>query len=180
MWLIEGVFFIFLWKPRLTIFGKICICFKLKPAAESNWCFVIGASDRNNKGGLVTLLDLNALVCSVHFVLLTETAGDSHQTIPCGAAVLPIVSAHSATNRRWRMQSSQDFDYPQMLDVVAGKIEEMLELSLQKDKQTGYSRFLVFFFFFLSHLCILCSVQKEYNGEFDLIVCIRTVVLNNY
>ena len=157
MWLIEGVFSISVSKPRLIIFSKICICFKLKPAAESNWRFVLGASDRKNKGGLVGLLDLNSLICSVRF-MLTETTGDSHQTIPSGAPVLPIVWAHSATNRRWCIWSSRDFDYPQMLDVVAGKIEEMLEQSLQKGKQTGESWFWVFFF--LSHLCVLLSAQK--------------------
>lgn len=126
VWLIEGVFLISLSKPCLIIFSEVCICFKLKPAADSKWCIVLGATDRKNKGRLVKLPHLKSLVCSGHFVLLTETAGDSHQTIPCGAAVLPIVSAHSATNRRWRIWSGQHFDYPQMVHVVAGKIE-MLE-----------------------------------------------------
>lgn len=72
------------------IFSKICMCFKLKSAAESNWCFVVGASDGKNKGGLVGLLDLNSLVCLVHFVLPTKTAGDAHQTIHCGTTLLPL------------------------------------------------------------------------------------------
>lgn len=127
VWLIESIFFLSLSKPRLITFSKICIRFKLKPGTESDWCFVLTASDGKNKGGLVKLADLNSLVCTVHFVLLTEAAGDSHQTIPCGATALPIVLDHSPTNRRWRIWSSQDFDCPQMLDVVAGKVEAKLE-----------------------------------------------------
>lgn len=95
----EGGFLVSLSKPCLIIFSKISIRFKLKPAAESNWCFVLGASDRKSRGGLVMLLDVKSLICSVRFVLLTETAGVHHQTIPCGATALPVVSAHRATSR---------------------------------------------------------------------------------
>lgn len=51
---------------------------------------MVGASDGKNKGGLVGLLDLNSLVCLVHFVLPTKTAGDAHQTIHCGTTLLPL------------------------------------------------------------------------------------------
>lgn len=77
-------------KFLLIVFSKICMCFKLKPAAESNCCFVLGASDGKNKGDLVGLLDLNSLVFLVHFALPTETAGNAHQIIHCGITLLPL------------------------------------------------------------------------------------------
>lgn len=43
---------------------------------------MLAASDRKNKGRAVKSADLDSLGCAVHFVLLTEAAGDSHQTIP--------------------------------------------------------------------------------------------------
>lgn len=69
-------------KTHLIICSKICVCFQLKPVAESDWCLVLAASDRKNKGRAVKSTDLDSPGCTVHFVLLSEAAGDSHQTTP--------------------------------------------------------------------------------------------------